>query len=549
MLKVNLLISLLLFVTVSCGQNSKQNIDSKYKIVLGDKYKNKNLEASKILLDYLNRKVTLFDESNKNITSIEINTVDNLEPNEFIIQNKKGILSFQGGSDKGVLYGVYTFIEDVLEVKWYTYTDKSLGQNSVSLNSDFYLKSTPSFEFRSIYANDLLQHNDYADFHKINYFFEGRKLYAHSFDDFVSPEKYFTNHPEYFAEVNGKRIKDQLCLSRPEIYEIVKNELAQKIKQNPDVKNWSFSQNDNLHVCQCSLCRKVINNDNDFSEILIPFVNKLAQEYPNIIISTLAFNQSMRPPKSLIPNKNVEVIFCIANYDRFYSFGEAKDEKSVLTYSSFKKWVKISNNVFIWDYTVNFFNTISPFPNIQTFQKTLQQFSNHKVKGVFMQGVGEQVGEFSELKAYLLSKLLWDVDVNTEAATKEFMKHYYGPGWESLYSYLNSIHQRNKGKFFLSNWEDYQTASFDIYHNYDYYKAFFTKALSVTKTEKHRKRIVKEYLSVQYNYIENTKLSKTSKKTVIDPVFTEFKKNSKDVNLDFIRYKDYKLNDYLQSLE
>ncbi len=548
MLKINLLISFLFFVAVSCGQNNKHNGSSNYNVVLGQEYKNKNEEASKILLYYLNKNVKIFDTSNKAITSIEIITVDNLKPNEFIIQNRNGVISFQGGNEKGVLYAVNTFLEEVLKVRWYTYRDKTNGLKLVIVKPDYYMKSSPSFEFRSIYSNDFLQHTDYADFHKINYAFEGRKLYAHSFDEFVSPQEYFNKHPEYFAEVNGIRIKDQLCLSQPEVYEIVKTELGNKIKENPEIKNWSFSQNDNLHVCQCNLCRKKINNDNDFSEILIPFINKLAETYPKIIISTLAFNQSMKPPKKVKPNKNVEIMFCIASYDRFYSFGEAKDEKSVLTYNAFVKWSEISSNIFIWDYTVNFFNTISPFPNVQTFQKTLQTFSKFKVKGIFMQGVGEQTGEFAELKSYLLSKLIWNVNLDSEVIIKEFLQNYYGPGWESLYSYLTVVHQRNKGKFFLSNWEDYSTSSFDTYTNYDYYKAFFTKALSLAKTEEQRKRITKELLSIQYNYIENSKLSK-SKNDSFNQVISDFKKNSKFVDLDYVRYKDYKLNDYINSLK
>ena len=45
MSKINLLISFLFFVTVSCGQNNKQKENSNYNVVLGEKHKNKNLEA------------------------------------------------------------------------------------------------------------------------------------------------------------------------------------------------------------------------------------------------------------------------------------------------------------------------------------------------------------------------------------------------------------------------------------------------------------------------------------------------------------------------
>jgi len=553
MLKTNVIVFLfLLFFNTGCAQNrNEETKNGQYKIIVGEQNKAQNQQAAKVLMSYLNKNVKLYDSANKTkeITTIELNSSTGLKASEFSIQYSNGVLTFNGGPEKGLLYGVYTFIEDVMNVKWYTYQKKEEGLNRIFLKSGFSIKSSPSFEFRSIYSNDFLQHTDFADFHKVNYAFEGRKLYAHSFNDFVNPEAYFNRHPEYFAQINGKRSKDQLCLSRPEVYEIVRKELGKKIKQNPEIKNWSFSQNDNLHVCQCNLCRSKINNDNEFSEILIPFVNKLAKEFPNYTISTLAFNQSVRPPKSIRPRENVEIMFCIADYDRFYAFGDAKDKKSVETYDSFVKWAQISNNIFIWDYTVNFFNTSSPFPNIQTLQRSLQLFKKFNVKGVFMQGVGEQQGEFAELKSYLLSKLLWNVNANSEAIVRDFMSQYYGPGWSSINEYIDQIYSRNKGKFYLSNWEDYNFKSFDVYRNYDYYKNFFTKALSKTSNEEQKKRILKEFVSVQYNYIENLKHLKSSGNITGNPVVKEFKKNSDFVKLDYLKYKDYKINDYLNSLK
>jgi len=46
-------------------------------------------------------------------------------------------------------------------------------------------------------------------------------------------------------------------------------------------------------------------------------------------------------------------------------------------------------------------------------------------------------GEFAELRAYMLCKLLWDPYLDYDAVMNGFLKAYYGPGWQYVREYID----------------------------------------------------------------------------------------------------------------
>ena len=76
-------------------------------------------------------------------------------------------------------------------------------------------------------------------------------------------------------------------------------------------------------------------------------------------------------------------------------------------------WSKVSDRLYIWDYTTCFAHYPMPFPNWNVLQPNMKAFVRNHVKGVFEQACGAGGGstDFNELRAYLLSKLLWDAEI------------------------------------------------------------------------------------------------------------------------------------------
>jgi hypothetical protein len=102
-------------------------------------------------------------------------------------------------------------------------------------------------------------------------------------------------------------------------------------------------------------------------------------------------------------------------------------------------WGKISRNIYLWDYTVNFNHHVSPFPNLHVLQPNIRFFVRHGARQHFQQSNTGAGHEFSELKHYLLARLLWNPDVDGDATVKEFLDGYYGAASPWIANYIAGL--------------------------------------------------------------------------------------------------------------
>ena len=131
------------------------------------------------------------------------------------------------------------------------------------------------------------------------------------------PRHYFKDHPEYFTEQNGIRVPDaQLCLTNPDVFRLVVEDLRARMKEKPEAKYWSVSQNDTFSPCQCPACRAMDEKYGGPSGTLLDFVNRVAREFPDKIISTLAYQYSRQAPTGITPEKNVNIMLCTIECNR-----------------------------------------------------------------------------------------------------------------------------------------------------------------------------------------------------------------------------------------
>jgi hypothetical protein len=155
--------------------------------------------------------------------------------------------------------------------------------------------------FYGVVNGAFSEDEDYRDWHRLDDLNEvfGRGYYVHTFNTLLPWETYFDAHPEYYCFMNGKRIKDQLCLSNEKVYRIALEKLKREMENQPGKRIWSVSQNDNFSYCQCPECEKIIEEEGSPAGPVIRFVNKIAGEFPDKTIATLAY-QFSRPANGSI---------------------------------------------------------------------------------------------------------------------------------------------------------------------------------------------------------------------------------------------------------
>jgi len=346
-----------------------------------------------------------------------------------------------GAKGSGTVYGVVTLLEDYWGVRYYAANSCTFPQKKeLILPSGISRLENPGFQYRQTQAYSLAKDSLYKIWHRLK---EPAELFAggywvHTFDRIMPSAKYGKAHPEYFSFINGQRrpgAASQWCLSNPEVFELVSQKIDSIFRAHPDRKLISVSQNDgNNTYCTCEKCKAIDDEEGSPSGSLIRFVNKLATRFPDKEFSTLAYLYSVPPPKLVKPLPNVNIMLCDIDCFREVSLTENGSGKSFM--KNMEGWAKISDNIFVWDYGINFDNYICPFPNFHILQTNMQLFKKNKVNKHFSQIGGSKGGDFSELRSYVVAKLLWNVNCNEDSVIQTFLNGYYGEAAPFLYQYI-----------------------------------------------------------------------------------------------------------------
>jgi len=94
--------------------------------------------------------------------------------------------------------------------------------------------------------------------------------------------------------------------------------------------------------------------------------------------------------------------------------------------------------LFIWNYVTNFTKYYLPHPNWENLAGDIRFLIAHRVRGIFEQGSNGPLksADLPELRAYLLSKLMWNPDQDENKIIQEFLEGFYGPAAPEIAEYL-----------------------------------------------------------------------------------------------------------------
>jgi hypothetical protein len=380
-------------------------------------------------------------------------STDGLGAEGIVLRTVDDDLILAGGRPRGTLYAVYTFLEDQLGCRWWSSTESTIPKKPTVSVETLDVRYVPPLEYRSPFWYDAFD-GDWAarnkangQAHRLEARHGGKHVYegfVHTFFPLIPPEKYFAEHPDWFSEINGKRKYEhaQLCLTNEAMrQELVKN-LKQQLRNNPAATIASVSQNDWYGNCECAACKAIEQEEGSPAGLVLRFVNAVAQdiekEFPNVALSTLAYQYTRKPPKITRPRPNVIVQLCSIEC----SFCKPlADERNKAFRDDIIGWSQISKRLYIWDYTTNFRHYFLPHPNLRVLGPNVKFFADHNVTGIFEQGAyTTNAADMAELRAWVLAKLLWDPNRDGEALANEFIDGYYGPAAPHIEAYLKTTH-------------------------------------------------------------------------------------------------------------
>lgn len=383
------------------------------------------------------------------------------EPEECVMRLKGDRLLLAGGRPRGTIYAVSRFLQEQYGVRWWTSWAAEIPHRDTLRLAELNKTEKPAFEYRAPYwtvgfdpkwkalngANGESGGCSKELGGCIQY-----KGFAHTFNRLVPPEKYFSEHPEWFSLVKGQRATNhaQLCLTNPKLREFVVERVREWLREAPDAQIVSVTQNDWNGWCECPDCKALDDAEESHAGTMLAFVNYIAEkiepEFPNVAVDTFAYTYTRKPPKTLRARPNVIVRLCSIECN----FREPLTDPSNAAFADdIRRWSKICSRLYIWDYVTDFRNYVHPHPNWFSLGPNIRFFQDHGVKGVFEEGAYSGYGaEMSEMRNWVLARLLWNPQQDDRALIREFLEGYYGrEAARSIQDYFQLMYNASRGTF------------------------------------------------------------------------------------------------------
>lgn len=418
--------------------------------------------------------------------------VRTLGAEESVLRTVDGSLLIAGGRPRGVLYAVYTFLEDVLGCRWYTAWAEKVPKLPTCPVPPLDRRFKPAFALRSGYTRlpDRLwtdaqkeQWPRYLVRNRINGPEATYKVWwkwrapnvpelipggdtlggsaglrhggPHSFARYFPADKYFGAHPEWYSVRRGARVPsngadgNHLCLTNPELRKVYTEKIRRNMRASPDVALFSVAMNDggNPTACDCERCTSVADRTS-WTDLYIEFLNELADgvrdEFPDQRIWTIAYSFAGQPPRSVKARDNIMVMACLLNSNRVTLAESAEGEPFGLP--KLTPWAEACSTLQVWDYVEWGPPYYSLAPVYFRMQEQYRFCRDLVVVGVFAENEISAsrvtMSEFYPLRLWLFAKLVENPDRDLLALIRDFMDGYYGPAGPFLYDYVKSQHAR-----------------------------------------------------------------------------------------------------------
>lgn len=364
------------------------------------------------------------------------------------------------------LRAVYTFLQEELGARWfwpgesgeYLPSQKTIavGQldvrqvpdipiRSLSINSPHYDEATLIWMAR----NRLNRHNLQGPTRLIEPMHEkGFNVMIGGHNAYLDKDV-LEKHPEYIAQINGKR---QIIASPPHLCwsnEGAQKALADKVSKwwddNPNVDAVSFFGPDHNYFCECDQCKAfgpdISTRWQKFSKAVIAEVNKT---HPGKIYQTLAYQAYRDVPQEVAPFELLGYTTYNINYTKPLS-----DPSNAAAVGEIKAWQKVGGKMGLRGYQFIPFNVpmYAPITGL-----IMDEVAWTKANG--LRGWSSEITPFgwpknrapedenwitNRMAVYAAAQAMWNTKLTPQELMRDWTNHIYGPAAAPMLAYHNAM--------------------------------------------------------------------------------------------------------------
>lgn len=397
--------------------------------------------------------------------------------------------------------------------------------------------SQTAFEYKEVYMqsdNVMLSHNV-----KLNDLNRDWGIWGHNLHKAIGKQL----PQSAFALVNNVRNDEQLCFSSEAVYHKIVDYIHSSYGDNGHVK-FSIMPFDNAYVCTCERCKAIGNTSNNAEPAITALVRRLCEAFPNHNFFTSYYLSTAFVPHKELP-KNAGVILSTMNWP--LRWGENKKEKDFC--QLIEEWKRVTDNIYVWDYVSNFDDYFTPFPSFAILQHRLQLYKREGIKGVFLNGSGEDYSSFGDLRYYVLSSLLDNPAKDWKQLINEFYKKHYPVSGEILSDYCIRLEEKCKERAKPLNIYSGVSDAVKSYLDIDDFVKFYDKISMMNKNiiGTEHARLDKLICALSLTRLEICRIS--SDLSLSSNALTQLAKISKNYGINHYNESGWDVQDYIRDFK
>lgn len=364
------------------------------------------------------------------------------------VEDKRIVLA--GPSPAGSANAIYDFLETEVGVRFVAPGEDGVvvpRQREIAIRTGE-RRERPAFALRQAWYNEnVLARASQEERASLRRFARRHRaggipsIIGHYFTELVPPSVHFSEHPEYFAEVNGQRVADgQLCTSHPYVTQLAAEHWIDRFRREPELRVGSLSPNDGGSYCSCSICR---NFGADLTARLIHFMNDVTRRvnsvHPNRYLAFYAYGQIADPPYQRGTRLQTNLIPVVARYGvcQVHPITDPRCPSNTRFRSRLKGWTEIAHQIMARDYAWWW-----PVPDLTltVMRDNLRTYQTLGAMGISREYLHR--GFLSDIVMLTDLKLQWNPEANADSLLYEALEARFGaaaPGMRAAYDELRAI--------------------------------------------------------------------------------------------------------------
>jgi len=268
---------------------------------------------------------------------------------------------------------------------------------------------------------------------------------------FLPPSKYYKEHPEYYALMDGKRIKDQVCVSNPDVIRLEAENIIEFLKNNPEVGMIDLCPGDGYDWCDCEQCVKldlpIIKSrakqrvtSNSYMHFINGVSRRVNDVLPDIKFGSEAYAMYAEAPRMTLKDRNPNLMSMFCFYTRCPSHAICDQDcaQNRFFHSEIEKWAQWygdKKRVIPLDLDCGLNGSRQmPLPLLKTMAKDFPYY--HAFGGTVIWYGGQGWGKIYTLNAYVAMRLAWSVNANLDQILADYFNKYYGKAGGILHDYF-----------------------------------------------------------------------------------------------------------------